>query len=82
MVVQEEVCYRAMVTKALDQLMALINPHKPFLGRKQVNFIAEKRPDTFDHFMAMSMHGMSSNMRRIHGPHIMETLQQARHSLQ
>ena len=24
--VQEELCYRAMVTKALDQLMALLNP--------------------------------------------------------
>ena len=80
--VQEEVCYRAMGTKALDQLMTLNNPHKPFMGRKQVNFIAENRPDTQDEFMAMSLHGMSSNLRRTHGDHIMEALKQASHSLQ
>ena len=28
--VQEELCHRAMVTKALDQFMALLKPHKPY----------------------------------------------------
>lgn len=79
---QEEVCHRAMVTKALDQLMALLNPNKAFLGRKQVNLIAEKRPASFNEFKTMSLHGLSHNMRDTHGTHIIETLKQASSSQQ
>ncbi|KAL0020945.1 hypothetical protein WJX79_004368 [Trebouxia sp. C0005] len=42
----EEACHRAIVGKALYQAMNVLTPNKPFLGRKQVTQIAEKRPRT------------------------------------
>ncbi|KAL3148977.1 hypothetical protein ABBQ32_001833 [Trebouxia sp. C0010 RCD-2024] len=72
----EEQCHRAMVTKALEQTMALISPKNAFLGRKQVNLIAEKRPRTLEAFLSMSLHGLSKHMRTTHGPAIIETLRQ------
>ena len=56
--------------------MNVLTPGKPFLGRKQVTQIAEKRPRTLEAFMTMSLHGLSSNTRSAHGPAIMETLRQ------
>ncbi|KAL0054655.1 hypothetical protein WJX82_000488 [Trebouxia sp. C0006] len=72
----EEACHRAIVGKALYQAMNVLTPGKPFLGRKQVTQIAEKRPRTLEAFMTMSLHGLSSNTRSAHGPAIMETLRQ------
>lgn len=65
-----------MVTKALEQTMAIISPKNAFLGRKQVNLIAEKRPRTLEAFLSMSLHGLSKHMRTTHGPAIIETLRQ------
>ena len=73
---QEEQCHRAMVVKALEQTMAIISPKNAFLGRKQVNLIAEKRPRTLEAFLSMSLHGLSKHMRTTHGPAIIETLRQ------
>ena len=61
--------------------MNVLTPGKPFLGRKQVTQIAEKRPRTLEAFMTMSLHGLSSNTRIAHGPAIMETLRQVRCAL-
>ncbi|DBA92021.1 TPA: hypothetical protein ACH3X2_14247 [Trebouxia sp. C0005] len=72
----EEACHRAIVGKALYQAMNVLTPNKPFLGRKQVTQIAEKRPRTLEAFMTMPLHGLSSNTRSAHGPAIMETLRQ------
>ena len=65
-----------MVVKALEQTMAIISPKNAFLGRKQVNLIAEKRPRTLEAFLSMSLHGLSKHMRTTHGPAIIETLRQ------
>ena len=73
---QEEGRHRAVVVNTLYQAMNVLTPGKPFLGRKQVTQIAEKRPRTLEAFMTMSLHGLSSNMRSAHGPAIMETLRQ------
>lgn len=62
--------------KALEQTMAIISPKNAFLGRKQVNLIAEKRPRTLEAFLSMSLHGLSKHMRTTHGPAIIETLRQ------
>lgn len=56
--------------------MAIISPKNAFLGRKQVNLIAEKRPRTLEAFLSMSLHGLSKHMRTTHGPAIIETLRQ------
>lgn len=65
-----------MVVKALQQAMNIISPAKAILGRKQITQIAGERPRTLQAFMAMEIHGMSENMRRAHGPAILETLRQ------
>ena len=72
----EKVRHRALVVKGLYQAMNVLTPGKPFLGRKQVTQIAEKRPRTLEAFMTMSLCGLSGNTRSAHGPAIMETLRQ------
>ncbi len=73
---QEEARHQAIVVKALYQAMNVLTSGKPFLGRKQVTQIAEKRPRTLEAFMNMSLCGLSSTRRCAHGPAIMETLRQ------
>ncbi len=71
-----EICHRKVVVDALYQAMSVLSPGQPFLRHKQVLQLAEKRPDTPEAFMTMSLHGLSSARRSAHGPVIMETLRQ------
>lgn len=75
--VQEEVCHRAMVSKGLEQLMFLLGPGRAFLGRRQVNLIAEIRPQNHDEFLTMALPALAASKRGIYGASVIETLRQA-----
>ena len=75
--VQEEVCHRAMVSKGLEQLRFLLGPGRAFLGRMQVNLIAEIRPQNHQEFLTIALPGLAASKRELYGPSILETLRQA-----